>query len=243
MICFHGIYPFAKLFVYLFLIASNDIFHVVGMQQESERIVHVRKRLRLASFPAILFLVLLWLIFLLGETILPHHEMMRLGIAPCEAVGLRGIFFSPLLHDSLPHLWSNTLSLFILIWFLFYFYSKIALKTFIALWIISGTVTWLIGRNALHVGASGLLFAMLFFLFFSGIFRKYIPLVSVSLIVAFVYGGSVWSMFPVAELVDASISWEGHLSGALSGLLIALLFRKEGPQKPAVLWEEEEEEL
>jgi membrane associated rhomboid family serine protease len=81
---------------------------------------------------------------------------------------------------------------------------------------------------------------MLFFLFFSGIFRKYIPLIAVSLIVAFIYGGSVWSIFPVTELVDASISWEGHLSGALSGLLMAVICRKEGPQKPEVVWDEDE---
>jgi membrane associated rhomboid family serine protease len=167
---------------------------------------------------------------------------MRLGITPGEITGLRGIFFTPLLHSSFSHLWSNTLSLLILTWFLFYFYSKIALKAFAAIWITSGVITWLIGRDALHVGASGLIFAMLFFLFFSGIIRKYIPLVAVSLIVAFIYGGSVWSIFPITELIDASISWEGHLSGALSGLLMAVIYRKEGPQKPAVVWEEEEEE-
>jgi membrane associated rhomboid family serine protease len=167
---------------------------------------------------------------------------MRLGLTPGEITGLRGVIFSPLLHSSVSHLWSNTLSLLILIWFLFYFYSKIALNVFAALWIISGVVTWLIGRNALHVGASGLVFAMLFFLFFSGIFRKYIPLVAVSLIVAFIYGGSVWSILPITELIDASISWEGHLSGAISGLLMAVVYRREGPQKPEVVWEEEDEE-
>ena len=74
------------------------------------------------------------------------------------------------------------------------------------------------------------------------IFRKYIPLVAVSLIVAFIYGSTIWSISPIAELVDASISWEGHLSGAISGLIFALVFRKEGPQKPEVVWEEEAEE-
>jgi membrane associated rhomboid family serine protease len=211
-------------------------------QQETEKIALAKKRVWLALIPAILFVSILWLVFLIGQTLLDRVDIMRLGITPGEITGLRGVIFSPLLHSSVSHLWSNTLSLLILIWFLFYFYSKIALNVFAALWIISGVVTWLIGRNALHVGASGLVFAMLFFLFFSGIFRKYIPLVAVSLIVAFIYGGSVWSILPITELIDASISWEGHLSGAISGLLMAVVYRREGPQKPEVVWEEEEEE-
>lgn len=209
-------------------------------QQEREKYVMVKKRIWLASIPAILLLVVIWLTFLVSQTLLSQHDTMRLGILPGNITSLWGILFSPLLHSSFSHLWSNSLSLLILTWFLFYFYSKIALKAFAALWIISGAVTWLIGRDALHVGASGLVFAMLFFLFFSGIFRKYIPLIAVSLIVAFIYGGSVWSIFPVTELVDASISWEGHLSGALSGLLMAVICRKEGPQKPEVVWDEDE---
>jgi len=211
-------------------------------QQEADKVTLMKKRIWLAVIPAILLLAVIWLIFLVGQTLLSQHDIMRLGITPGEITGLRGIFFTPLLHSSFSHLWSNTLSLLILTWFLFYFYSKIALKAFAAIWITSGVITWLIGRDALHVGASGLIFAMLFFLFFSGIIRKYIPLVAVSLIVAFIYGGSVWSIFPITELIDASISWEGHLSGALSGLLMAVIYRKEGPQKPAVVWEEEEEE-
>lgn len=211
-------------------------------QQETEKIALAKKRVWLALIPAILFVSIIWLVFLIGQTLLDRVDIMRLGLTPGEITGLRGVIFSPLLHSSVSHLWSNTLSLLILIWFLFYFYSKIAPKVFVALWIISGVATWFIGRNALHVGASGLLFALLFFLFFSGIFRKYIPLVAVSLIVAFVYGGSVWSILPITELVDASISWEGHLSGAISGLLMAVVYRREGPQKPEVVWEEEEEE-
>lgn len=162
-----------------------------------------------------------------------------LGIKPGDVSGLKGIIFSPFLHTSFSHLWSNTLSLLILIWLLFYFYSRIAFSTLLYLWVLSGAVTWVIGRDSYHVGASGLVFAILFFLFFSGLFRKYIPLVAVSMIVAFIYGGTVWSIFPITEMVDASISWEGHLSGAISGLLLAVIFRKQGPQKPVETWEEE----
>lgn len=206
-----------------------------------------KKRARLAFLPAIVFVVLVWLAFIidyvgvLGGTLF-GGRLPRLGILPGTVDGLAGIIFSPFIHSSFSHLLSNTLPLLILIWFLFYFYSKIAFGAFACLWLSSGFFTWIIGRGAYHVGASGLVFALLFFLFFSGIFRKYIPLVAVSLIVAFIYGSTIWSIFPITEMVDASISWEGHLSGAISGLIFALVFRKQGPQKPEVVWEEEETE-
>ena len=199
-----------------------------------------RKRMWLAFLPAILFVTLVWLTFIVDRTGLFGLNLRRLGILPGEVSGLKGIFFSPLLHSSFSHLWSNTIPLLILIWFLFYFYSQIAFSAFVYLWFVSGFVTWLLGRDSYHVGASGLVFAILFFLFFSGVFRRYTPLVAVSMTVAFIYGGTVWSIFPITEMVDASISWEGHLSGAVSGLILAVIFRRHGPQKPATTWDEEE---
>lgn len=193
----------------------------------------------LALLPAMLIVAIIWLSFMITHAGVSDWNYSSLGIKPGDVSGLKGIIFSPFLHTSFSHLWSNTLSLLILIWLLFYFYSRIAFSTLLYLWVLSGAVTWVIGRDSYHVGASGLVFAILFFLFFSGLFRKYIPLVAVSMIVAFIYGGTVWSIFPITEMVDASISWEGHLSGAISGLLLAVIFRKQGPQKPVETWEEE----
>ncbi len=193
----------------------------------------------LALLPAMVIVAIIWLSFMITHAGVSDWNYSNLGIKPGDVSGLKGIIFSPFLHSSFSHLWSNTLSLLILIWLLFYFYSRIAFSTLLYLWVLSGAVTWVIGRDSYHVGASGLVFAILFFLFFSGLFRKYIPLVAVSMIVAFIYGGTVWSIFPITEMVDASISWEGHLSGAISGLLLAVIFRKQGPQKPVETWEEE----
>ena len=193
----------------------------------------------LALLPAMLIVAIIWLSFMITHAGVSDWNYSSLGIKPGDVSGLKGIIFSPFLHTSFSHLWSNTLSLLILIWLLFYFYSRIAFSTLLYLWVLSGAVTWVIGRDSYHVGASGLVFAILFFLFFSGLFRKYIPLVAVSMIVAFIYGGTVWSIFPITEMVDASISWEGHLSGAISGLLLAVIFRMQGPQKPVETWEEE----
>ena len=158
---------------------------------------------------------------------------------PRELSGLKGVLFAPFIHSSLSHVWSNTLPLLILTWFLFYFYSKIAFRAFLYMWLMSGLLTWGIGRGVYHVGASGLVFALLFFLFFSGLLRKYIPLIAVSLVVAFIYGSTVWSMFPFTEWIDVTISWEGHLSGAISGFLLAIIYRDQGPQKPLPFWAEE----
>lgn len=200
-----------------------------------------RKRMWLALLPSMVWVILVWLTFVIDETGLVEGGFSRWGIMPREWGGLKGVLFSPFLHSSLSHVWSNTLPLLILTWFLFYFYSKIAFRAFVYLWLTSGLITWAIGRGAYHVGASGLVFALLFFLFFSGLVRRYIPLVAVSLVVAFIYGSTVWSIFPLTEWVDATISWEGHLSGAISGLVFALVFRNEGPQKPPTPWEDDDE--
>ena len=191
-------------------------------------------------FPGI-FILVLWLILLLekGLGVDWHH----LGVYPRMVEGLWGIFTSPLIHSGVRHLFSNSISLLILGWCLFYFYKEIGFAVMPVVWILSGSLTWCIGRESWHIGASGLIYALSFFLFFSGIFRKYIPLMAVSLLVVFLYGSTLWNMFPIAELVDPSVSWEGHLSGAISGLICAGIFRKYGPQKPVEELEEDEEEL
>ncbi len=201
-----------------------------------------RKRIGIAMLPSIFFVTIVWLIFLLDAADIFRFSVSRLGVLPRHASGLVGILFSPLIHASFTHLLSNTLPLLVLIWFLFFFYGKIAFKTFFLLWLSSGFLTWLIGRDLYHVGASGLIFSLAFFLFFSGIFRKHVPLVAVSMILAFLYGSMVWSIFPVAELIDRQLSWEGHLAGAISGLIIAIIYRKHGPQKPPSFLDEEDDD-
>ena len=201
-----------------------------------------KKRVKLAMIPSLFFVACVWLAYVIDYTAVFGSGWTSLGIYPGTPKGLLGIFFSPFLHSSFSHLWSNTLPLLIQIWLLFYFYKNIAFPAFIYLWLLSGFITWIIGRSSYHIGASGLVFALLFFLFFSGVLRRYIPLIAVSLVVAFIYGSTIWSMFPIAEFIDVNISWEGHLSGALSGLIIAVIFRKQGPRRPTDIWVDEDED-
>jgi membrane associated rhomboid family serine protease len=190
-------------------------------------------------FPAI-FIIILWLVWIVEKSW--GADWSHWGIYPGKIEGLRGIITSPFIHADIKHLFSNSIPLLILSWCLFYFYKDLGYLVFPVLWIFSGLFTWILGRGSWHIGASGLIYSLTFFLFFSGIFRKYIPLMAVSLMVVFLYGSTVWNMFPVAEIVDPSVSWEGHLAGAISGLLCALIFRKQGPQNPAEEEEEEESE-
>jgi membrane associated rhomboid family serine protease len=198
------------------------------------------KRLLYAFLFPCIFVLFIWLAFSLERGL--GTDWRRFGIYPRNILGLRGILTEPLIHSGIRHLFSNSIPIIILGWCLFYFYNEIGFAVTGVLWVLSGFLTWCIGRESWHIGASGLVFAFSFFLFFSGIFRKYIPLMAVSLLVVFLYGSTLWNMFPVAEFIDPAISWEGHLSGAISGISCAVMFRNYGPQKPEDPEEEEEDE-
>ena len=199
-----------------------------------------KKRMRIAFVPTIVLVCLLWLIYILDSSL--TLQLYQYGVYPLKMKGLPGVFLSPLIHHSAKHLLSNTLPLLVLMWCLYYFYSAIAHKTFLLLWLLSGLLTWTIGREAWHIGISGVIYSLSFFLFFSGIFRRHIPLIAISLIVAFLYGSTVWNMMPWSIYLDANVSWEGHLAGGISGLIIALIFYKHGPQKPQKNWIDEYED-
>ena len=163
----------------------------------------------------------------------------QLGVYPLEKRGVFGIFAHPLIHGSFKHLLANTLPFLFLSWCLFYFYRDIAPLILFFLWIGCGTITFLIGKPGWHIGASGLIYGLAFFLFFSGLFRKHVPLIALSLLITFLYGGLVWNMFP--QFVRATTSWEGHLSGAISGMICSVVFLKYGPQRPEPFADEEDD--
>ncbi len=182
------------------------------------------------AFP-LYFVLFMWVVFWFETTF--HYNFVKYGLYPKSLTGLRGILFAPFLHSDLKHLFSNSVPLFVLLLLLMYFYRKIAYKILIIGTIILGLLTWLIGRENYHIGASGIVYLLFSFIFFSGLIRKYYRLTAVSLMVIFLYGGMVWFLFPV----DEKISWEGHLSGFIVGLILAVWYRKIGPEPFQYEWE------
>jgi membrane associated rhomboid family serine protease len=161
-------------------------------------------------------------------------SIKRLGVYPQQLEGLLGIFTSPFIHADIEHLYHNSIPLFILSVALFYFYRKISWKVIIFGIILSGLFTWVIGRPANHIGASGLVYVLVSFIFFKGIFAKHFRLIALSLIVIFLYGSMIWYAFPVKD----GMSWEGHLGGLLSGLLFAIVFRKAIAKPERYVWQQ-----
>tara|TARA_R110000868_G_scaffold303534_1_gene564017 strand:- start:4918 stop:5658 length:741 start_codon:yes stop_codon:yes gene_type:complete len=158
------------------------------------------------------------------------------GIYPRTLKGLRGIILSPFLHASVEHLYNNTIPLAILTASLIYFYRSIAFKVLLGGIIISGFITWLIGRPSYHIGASGLIYVLVSFIFFKGIISKHYRLVALSLIVVFIYGSTLWYIFPVKD----GISWEGHLGGFITGLFLAFVLKAPLPKIKKYDWEKED---
>ncbi|MBL7924728.1 MAG: rhomboid family intramembrane serine protease [Bacteroidia bacterium] len=160
------------------------------------------------------------------------------GLFPRSIADLRGIFTFPLIHKDYEHLFSNAIPLFILMAMLRYFYREMSWKVVLLTWLLGGFWLWLGGRASYHIGASGLVYGLSSFIFFSGIWRRERRMMAVSLIVVFLYGGMIWGIFPWFK----ETSWEGHLFGGLAGLMLSWVYRKEGPQRVRYQWEDEPEE-
>ncbi|AUS04665.1 rhomboid family intramembrane serine protease [Pseudotamlana carrageenivorans] len=182
----------------------------------------------------LLFILLIWLVFWFEVRFGYHFN--KFGLYPQTIKGLRGILFGPFIHGDIEHIYHNTVPLFVLSAALFYFYRPIAWKILAYGILLSGFLTWCIGRPSYHIGASGLIYVLVSFLFFKGIFAKYYRLVALSLAVIFLYGSMVWYTLPIKE----GISWEGHLSGLLCGLFFALVFKKQIKQPIKYVWEAED---
>ncbi len=173
------------------------------------------------------FVLTLWLVF--WYELQFQHNLSHFGIYPREVFGLKGILFSLFLHGDIEHLANNSVALLVLLPILRYFYKE---QSFVVLFLgilFSGLGTWLLGRPSYHIGASGLIYALVSFIFFKGIFTKYYRLVALSFTIVILYGGSVWYMFPN---VKEGISWEGHLAGFLVGLALALVLKTPQFSKP-----------
>lgn len=148
----------------------------------------------------------------------------KYGIYPRSFKGLRGILFSNFIHSGPNHLFNNSVPLFVLLSSLFYFYREVALKVLLFGILSMGFLTWLIARESYHIGASGVVYLLFGFVLFSGLFKKHYRLVALSLIIIFLYGSMIWYILPVKD----GMSWEGHLSGLIVGIILAIIYKNKG---------------
>ena len=190
-----------------------------------------KQRLHFALLFTAAFLVSIWGVFIIDSAF--ELGLNAHGNRPREIRGLKGILTYPFLHSGIEHLWNNTASFFTLNALLFYFYRSLAVRVWLIMFVVSGSLLWLFGGKGNHIGASGIVYGLASFLFVSGVIRNNLLLLRISLVVVFLYGGLVWWMLPIKE----GISWEGHLSGALTGLVLAIVYRNSGPKRPIYKFE------
>ncbi len=182
---------------------------------ESEK----NKLLKSVKIPLALVL-LMWLVAITEAVLKTDFGMY--GIKPLTVSGLTGIFLSPFIHGSWQHLMSNTPGVFVLGVMMNYFYPSVSKISILFIFLFSGLGVWLFGRNSFHIGASGLVYGFAFFIFFSAVFRKDVRSLAISFFIILFYGGIIWGMLPI----DNAISHESHISGAVSGFLLAYWGRK-----------------
>ncbi len=193
-----------------------------------------RKLFKIIKIPAI-FVLIMWLVKIIEHSF--SLSFSSYGILPRDISGIKGVVFFPFIHQDFKHLLNNTYPVLILGSLLFYYYKKVGLQILLWLFFVSGIWLWAIGRTNYHIGASGMVYALASFIFFSGLMKKQTTLAAASLLVIFLYGSMIWGILPIYEWV----SWEGHLSGLLAGLLVAIFFKREGPKPKKYQWEIEEE--
>jgi membrane associated rhomboid family serine protease len=197
---------------------NGYIFVILGLMKNDEQL----KFSDSVFIIPFLLVVLIWFVYWLEIKF--GLNFNKYGIYPRNLSGLKGVFTSPFIHSDTKHLFNNSVPLFVLGISIFYFYKEVAVKVLLYGGILTGLLTWIIGRESFHIGASGIVYLLFSFVFFSGIIKKHFRLVAMSLIVIFLYGSMIWYIFPVKD----GMSWEGHLSGFLVGLLYAYIFRKKG---------------
>jgi membrane associated rhomboid family serine protease len=199
--------------------------------------MHVKSKLQFTNsvilYP-LAFVMALWIVF--WAEVRFGMNLKYYGIFPKQIEGLRGILFGPFIHGGLKHLFNNSVPLFVLSMALFYFYRNIRWRVLLIGILLTGLFTWLIGRPAYHIGASGIVYLLAAFLFFKGIFSRQYQLTALALVVVFLYGSLLWYVFPI----DPKISWEGHLSGFAVGFVLALIFRSNPIEVKKFEWQKED---
>lgn len=176
------------------------------------------------------------LVFIKVVEILSGVSFSFLGVRPRTLEGLDGILTMPLIHGDFKHLINNAGPLIALGTAIFFFYRKVAFRVISIVWILGGISVWLLARGNVHIGASGLVFGFAAFLILSGFLRSDVRSLALALVIVFFYGGMIWGILPG----QVGVSWEGHLFGALAGVLAAVLYKDVDPLVKRDPWTDEE---
>jgi membrane associated rhomboid family serine protease len=193
-----------------------------------------RGSFRRAAHAAFGFVVLISLIQLLNWGL--DLDLPRFGVRPREWSGLPGILVAPLIHAGFAHLVSNAIPLFVLGTLMLQLYPDSSGRVLPAVYLGPGVLVWLFARGGVHVGASGLVYGLVSYIFVAGLIRRDKRAIAAALLVSFMYGALVWGILPIKP----KVSWETHLAATLIGVLLAFgLRRLDVPPRARYSWEDE----
>ena len=165
--------------------------------------------------------LLTWMASLMNLLLFGSGLSRLFGIRPRQPIGLLGVVLSPLFHRDFNHLLANTLPFLVLGWLILVQGELQGSSDFYAITVtillIGGLGTWIFGREAIHLGASGLIFGYIGFLLIRGYVGPTLWTVGFAIIVFMMYGNQLWSMIPSSN--EATVSWEGHLFGFVGGII------------------------
>jgi len=197
-----------------------------------------RGNFRLAGKIALGLVAVLWLVEFASWGL--DLGLERFGVRPRELAGLPGIVLAPLLHSGFPHLIANSIPLLVLGTVMLYLYPYSTVKVLPAVYLGPGIAVWLLAESAtVHVGASGLVYGLVAYVFVAGVIRRDRRAIAASMLVYFLYGTLVWGVFPGKP----GISWQTHLAAALIGVAMAVLLRRlDQPPRKRYDWEDEDDE-
>lgn len=192
---------------------------------------HLQRAFALAA----LFTAVLWVVQTVG--VVSGLPLGVLGIRPGHVAALHGVITAPLVHGSFGHLLANTPPLLVLGTAMLYGFPRASKVALPVIWLGSGLGVWLFAREAIHLGASGLTYGMMLFVFVMGVLRRDRPSMGLAMIVFFLYGSMIWGVLPLKP----GVSFESHLFGALAGLIAAFPLRRRDPlaARRRYDWEEE----
>jgi membrane associated rhomboid family serine protease len=175
--------------------------------------------MRQSFINAVMIVASFWAVFIISGLL--DVDFSHFGIIPRHSDGIKGILFAPFLHGNFTHLISNTIPMLVLTTVLFWIYPKIAFRVLILSALMGGSLVWIFGRATFHIGASGVIFALVGFIISSGIFRRKLKALLIAIVIFFLYGGIMWGILPT----QPGVSWESHLFGFISGVALAYIFK------------------